>query len=645
MGKAVAARTSIGDHPAAVATRPSRPSRPGSFLPRAVVRGRAGADRGADPGALADVDPSSLTGANRRSATGALGGGRSGRWRPAAGIAAGLALAGLVIAAAAWPLVFSSATFNKDWLNHLWYMWHESVAIRERGTPSLFLSYSGGLLYPLYAFYGATLYSLVGVLSLALGDAPLQTYVLSYVLGFAAAYGGWYWIARSFGVGGWRAHVPGLVFVTSAWYLTTIYALGDWPEFQATSIMPLLLAATLSVLRAGRLRFGPSLALALASVVFFGSHLLTLVWGTTILVVAAVAVLACVPGARRGVTGAGVARVAVLVIPGALVSAWWLLPTLAYEAGTFVAHAYPHARELLRQTMYTVAAHNLFSFSRSPSPGSIVSEELPVLAIGWVAASMAILAAAGRSVGRGLSSTWMRLLLVIALGTVAVGVVMTHAGLMLALPRAYATLQFGFRLEGFVLLGVSAALVCVLAMTREAGRRLRGWTWLLVPIAVVSVVGAIEQSSDHPQGGRRSAALSSYLTPPPERFGQFDYLDSHLPVDESRLPLMEFSLTEVAQRGSVTADAPVARGALVATNLRVGPELVDVKGARIVGMDEQDDVLEVTGARISVGPATGAPIEIGRVLSVLAALVLLVELAWLAARGLRGRFRRERGLA
>jgi hypothetical protein len=38
--------------------------------------------------------------------------------------------------------------------------------------------------------------------------------VLTYVLGFAAAYGGWYWLSRMFGVGRWLAHVPGIVFVT-----------------------------------------------------------------------------------------------------------------------------------------------------------------------------------------------------------------------------------------------------------------------------------------------------------------------------------------------------------------------------------------------------------------------------------------------
>ncbi len=142
-----------------------------------------------------------------------------------------MAAALVVIAAGSWPLLFSDATFNTDWLNHLWYMWHQSVAIRELHAPSFFLNYSRGVFYPLYAFYGGTLYALVGTLSLVLGEAPLQAYVLTYLLGFAAAYGGWYWTARVFGVRGWRAHVPGLVFVTSSYYLTMIYAVGDWPEF------------------------------------------------------------------------------------------------------------------------------------------------------------------------------------------------------------------------------------------------------------------------------------------------------------------------------------------------------------------------------------------------------------------------------
>jgi hypothetical protein len=571
------------------------------------------------------------------------------RARSAAGAAAALA----VIAAASWPLVFSNATFNTDWLNHLWYMWHQSVTIREAGTPSLFLDYGRGVFYPIYAFYGGTLYALVGTLSLVLGDAPLQTYVLTYLLGFVAAYGGWYWIARTFGVRGWQAHIPGVVFVTSAYYLTMIYTLGDWPEFLATSTMPLLIAATLSVLRASRLRFWPALALAASSVVFFGSHLLTLVWGGSSLAIVAAAVLALVPRARAGVTKPGALRVAALVIPALLLSAWFLLPAVAYESHTLIARAYPHFRALLRQTLPAVAARNLFTFSRAPASGFIVPLALPVLAIAWALASIAIFAWAG------VRGTWLRVLSILAAATLALGVTMTHAGLILALPRMYATLQFSFRLESFVLLGISAAIVAALAVARDAGPHLRRWTWLLAPIALVSVIGAIEQTTDHPHGKARGTALASYLTPPPEELGQFDYVDNRLhEVPEQNLPLVEFPLAAIEHRGSASALVRVPPGGLVDTNIRGGPDLVKVTGARIIGLDARiDDVLEVTGgssaapgapaasagrsasariARISVGPADPLPVLAGRVLSLVAIAVLVGELGLIAARG-RGR--------
>jgi len=570
---------------------------------------------------------------------------RSTRTRALAEVAAGL----IVVAAVSWPLVFTEATFNTDWLNHLWYMWHQSVNIREHLEPTLYLNYAGGVLYPFYAFYGGTLYALAGTLSLVLGDAPLRTYVLSYLLGFAAAYGGFYWAARQFGVRGWRAHVPGIVFVTSSSYLMTIYAFGDWPEFLATSAIPLMIAAALSVLRAPQLRFWPALALVLSSVVFFGSHLITLIWGSTILAIAAALLLACVPGVRRSVSRAGVLRVVALMLPAAMLSAWFLLPTVAYEAHTLVAHAYPHERALLRELMYTVAARNLFTLSHKPVPGTIASTALPVAAIAWVLVGGVLLAVGRRR------STQMRVLLVLAAATVAVAVVMTHAGLILALPRMYATLQFSFRLEGFVLLGLGASMVVLLVAARDGGAQLRRWTWLLVPVAALSLAGAIQQTSLHHEGDDRSSALS-YPSPPPERFGQYDYVDDRLPEINRPLPRVEFPLAAMTQTGHATEVVNVPAGRLLATNIRGDSDLLRVTGARIVGLDtELDDVIELpasSGARgassaapgastrtdtVTLAPAETTPMLAGRAISLAALAILVGELALLAVRGIRAR--------
>ncbi len=447
----------------------------------------------------------------------------------------------LLILALAWPLLFADTTFNDDWLNHLWYLWHQSRALRADGAPSLFLDYSHGVLYPIYAFYGGTLYALAGALSLALGDAPLQAYVLTYLIGFAAAYGGWFWMARTFGVGRVLAHVPGLLFVTAAPYLTMIYGLGDWPEFLAVSSLPLLIASALSVLRADRLRGWPALALAGSAVVLFGSHLLTDIWGSTLLILVVLALLACVPQARRGLTRAGALRCVGLVLPALLLSAWFLLPTVAYESQTVIANAYPHFRKLLRATMYTVAARHLFTLSRARIAHTVLTLALPVPAIAWVLVSLA----AALRTRRG--AMWTRVLLVLSVATVLIALAMTHAAVLLALPRPYAGLQFGFRLESYVLLGISGAVLAALALAAE-GERLRGrspwgrrWSLLLAPIALVAVLGAVQQIDvGYPTGRSPSGVPGSYLDPVFEQEGLLDYVDDRLPIRRRRLPRVEF---------------------------------------------------------------------------------------------------------
>jgi len=560
------------------------------------------------------------------------------------------AVALVVLAAVSWPLVSTGRTFNEDWLNHLWYMWHQSLAIREHGTPSLFLDYSRGLLYPVYAFYGGTLYTLAAALSLLLGDMTLQTYILTYLLGFAAAYGGLCWLARILGVRGWRAHVPAIVFVTASPYLMTVYAFGDWPEFLATSTLPMLIAATLSVLRAPRLRFWSALALALSGVVFFGSHLLTLIWGGTVLCIVTVVLIAGAPEARRGLTRAGALHVAALVIPAAMLSAWFLLPAAAYEAHTVIAHGYHHWRELLREFMFTVSAANLFSLSRAPVPRTIVWSSLPVAAIAWTLVGVAACVRGRRG------STEMRLLAIVIVATIGVAVVMTHASLILALPRMYSSLQFSFRLESLVVLGLSVAMILVLAITRDSGTWMRRWTWVLVPVAAVSLVGALQQTSASKQGVARSRALS-FTAPLPEGYAQVDYAD-HLPVVGASLSLVEFPLTTMMSVGHASAVVTVPANRLVLSNIMGGSELVHVSGAKIVGLNPWgDDVLELPPpaarpgggssmstqgggqtATITVGPAEPPPVTIGRALSLIALVVLVGELVPLAARDIRAIF-------
>lgn len=567
-----------------------------------------------------------------------------------------LAAAVLLVGVLAWPLLFSHSYFTAQWLFELWYMWHQSLAIHADHVPSLFLSSRDGVLYPLYAFYGGTLCALAGALALALGNAPIGAYVITYLLGFAAAYGGWYWMARMAGLGRWWAQVPGLVFITSPYYLTLIYGRGDWPEFSGVSMIPLMVASGLSVLRAERLRAWPALALVGSTIVFFGSHNLTIVWGSTLLALGGLAILICVPSMRRQLTRAGAIRVIGLVVPALLVNAWYLLPDIAYESSTRIASEYPLWRQLLPGWMDLVSAQHLFTLSRASAslsdPAFVLS--LPILAMAWA------LVSCGMLLRQGMRGAWARILLIYSILTVAVAVLMTHAGLILALPRAYATLQFSYRLESYLLLSLSGAILAALALGRSGNRWVGLWRWTLIPVLIVAIGGGIQQADAHPQTADRSKVFNAWKAPgvPNAEAVQADYVDIDLPPlsePHEGSPAIDFT-PSVVQDDRISATVRSVPGQLAYTNLQGAPSLVQVTGARIAGIDKAGyDVLEIgphahsargtsgrsetalSTVQISLRPADSPPVVLGRVLTLAAAVALLLQLVALAVRSRRAK--------
>ncbi len=585
-----------------------------------------------------------------------LGARRSVSAGQAMGAAAAIGAPALLIGALAWPMLFTHEGYNEDWIHHLWYMWNQSEAIRANHHPSFFLNYTHAVFYPMYAFYGATLYSLIGTLSLILGNAPIEAYVLSYLIGFAIAYGGWYWLARMAGLGRWWAQLPGVTFITAAYYITLIYARGDLTEFYAVSVMPLLIASGLSVLRDERLRVLPALALGGSAVIFFGSHNITMLWGLTSMFVTAGAVLTCIPSTRRWLTRRGVLRVAILVVPGMLVSAWFLLPALAYESHTLVSNDMRHWEELMQRLMFSVAAAHLFTLSRATAitPGSDFALSLPILAMAW---SLLAVLARGRGALRG---AWTRFLLICLALVAALIVLMTHAGLILALPRQYVLVQFTYRLESYIMMFVSAAVLAGLLAVREATPRRGLWRWAMIPVAIVAIVGAVQQTGAYPRGGgNRDEVTLSGTRPPAMSTGLIDYanVDQPLRVNPNGSP------TTITFPASAVHDEHTSKvvhlppRAWVYTNIAGAPEFVHITGARIIGHELQgNDVLEIGpsigaakgaapgkgGSRwtevISVSPVAGFPIVLGRVLSLLGLAWLAVVFAVLGARRLRPSF-------
>lgn len=560
-----------------------------------------------------------------------------------------IAAAGLVIGLLAWPMLFTSSSLGGDWGLHLWYVWQQSLTIQANHRPSLFLSIERAAFYPLFAFYGGTLYALAGTLSALLGGATVAAYVLSYLLAFAAAYGGWYWLGRMAGLGRWAAQVPGLVFITSGYYLTDVYSRGDWPELVAISTVPMLVASGLSVLLADRLRLLPGIALAASALVFFGAHNITMLWGSSILGALVVVLVVAVPPVRRLVTRKGVLRVACVVVPAALVNAWYLLPALVYGQRTNIVQTYGYAHSL-RRTDYLVAARHLFTFSRADASSEVASHAfitaLPVLAIVWTIVGIAI------SLRLGAGGAWRRVLWIFGGAATALGLLMTHPGLVLALPSPYALVQFGFRLETWVLLSLSAALLALLVIARHWPRRWRTYSWAATAVVIASMIGAAQQVERYPRAPARTpiSADFRYIYPKAPRGGElFDYDDASLPlVNPADAPEVDFSSSAIHNE-EATVSVSLPAGRLLRTNLVGAPYLVSVQGASVVGRAADGRIVLRTGSgsaythRISIRPADSLPIVVGRAMSILALLWLLVlAFSLLAYRRWRGRLARSR---
>jgi hypothetical protein len=562
--------------------------------------------------------------------------------------------AAIVVVVLSWPMLFTTSAFGGDWEHHLWYVLRQSLAIRADRVPSIFLNTRYSVFYPQFAFYGGTIYAIAGTIAIALGDSPLTSYILTYMLGFIAAYGGWYWTGRILGLGRWLAQAPALSFVTAASYLTLVYGQGDWPEFLAISMLPLMVASGLAVLRAERLRVLPAAAFAGSSIVFFGSHILTVLWGSTLLCITAVAIVVLVPNARRSLRRRGLIRVTALVVPAALVNAWFLLPMVAYASHTLIGSEYDVAYKDLRGTMHLVSFGHLFTLSRASTVPGVQDYPLPLptLTIVWVLASIPILL---WSVRRG---TWPRTLSILVAITAATVVLMTHVGLLLALPKPYTLLQFSYRLEGYVLMGVTAAVVAILVLSRLGSPRLRLWAWTLVPVLILSLLGAVQQVDAYP---REALGREVGLSPLGENFAERynDYAYVPLPfVSEYKLPRLYIS-PQLIHDNRVSLNVPALPGQLVATNIEGGPNLVKITGASIAGADERYQLVLSIGStatassgppgttastqRISISPAQSLPVVLGRLLTLVGVAMLIVELAILSARGRRwSRARRAR---
>lgn len=235
------------------------------------------------------------------------------------------------------PIVTATHAYFTDWANHLWLIAKQADIMRQQGgLPGLFMDTpQTGLLYPQFLFYGGTLYGGVGYLALLTGS-PTVAYALSWLGATGAAYGGIYWAGRMVGLPRAWAQVPPLTYITSAYFLTNAYARGAWTELVATSFLILAVACAMRHFTARPVPITARLGLALSVAMVVGSHVLTTVWGTTMVII----VLAITSQwwwrralERRNRAWSASAAIAI----GAAIPAWQYIPALPWMRSTNIA--------------------------------------------------------------------------------------------------------------------------------------------------------------------------------------------------------------------------------------------------------------------------------------------------------------------
>jgi hypothetical protein len=554
-------------------------------------------------------------------------------------------IAALVVAA---PMIFTKSGFALDFTNHLWLTWVAGRALVESGHPSYFLSTSlTGAFYPWFAFYGGTLYMIVGGLSELIGGHPIVAFVGFTTLAIAATYLGMVWLAREFGLGGWTSHAPALTVVTSAYYITNLYGRGAWTEFIATAVIAPLLASTVHLVRVQRWRAWPVLAFVVSAVLFTGSHNITTLWGSTVAVFAGI-VMWIALGAPRHLPIRRLAMVGGLGLASVLVNAWFLLPDISY-ARDIRAHlnAFAEAGAPFLDTPQLL----LYPLRKVPvqSGTPALYDQAPVWSLVWGLLAGGLLIWSRRTV-RGLRGVWVGVVVVVVvvLGMIIASPVWNY------MPFPFDEIQYPYRLSSYVFYAVGGLVLLGALALREAtvdegaSRRVRGLRVGLAGVCAVSLGLCVWQlwipNTLLPGYSYtdRQEALASVNATPRTWYDPKTYNDVEAPVVEvspERVLAIEPGQVH-GDRFSETVPVPPGMEP-IQTNIAAGSYLAHISGLVRVGRNTNGYTV-VRRERPGDGPVqvvvqttSSTTMVLGWTLSIVACLAILAILVRLGLQGFR----------
>ncbi len=549
----------------------------------------------------------------------------------------------VAIALVAAPLLARSRE-SLDFGNFLWMAWVAGKGTIAAGHPVLFTNTGGdGPFYPLFAFYGGTLFVATGLLGAVFGI--LTAYIGVWVLAIAAAYLGTLWLSRQLGLRGLIAHAPAICVITSAYYITNIYARGDWPEFVAVSSVPPLAASALHLVRAERWRLLPVLVFAASAVVLTGSHNLTLIWSVTFAAVGLLGVWLAF-GRTSKLPYRRLAEVAALGVAALCVNGWFLATDLL------------HAHDVMLGT-YTTTQDGVSAIFDSigvllnpfrDAPAALTAYPYPIyLRSFYVNAPMWFLAW-GLICGvillrRGGVSERVRRVWLVALFVVVLFVFVIVNPWWPSVPFPWDETQFPYRVNTYLVFAI-AALVFVAGIalqqadTAKLGRRTAAWLkGSLMTAVAVSVGLCVWQQWFSPSTNfwyyvKPGAQLVSVHTLPHSWYAGTDYADASAPIVQVAAGrIMRIPWAKVRGDYFDGAVAAPSGAGPIETNIAGGAYAVTIVGMRYLGRTpagyEVVERIRRDGSgpvHVAVQTAGTASVVLGRILSFLGLIAIAVVL-------------------
>lgn len=555
---------------------------------------------------------------------------------------------GAVVMLCASGLIFGSSTYAPDFTNGAWMIAYRAYQIEHGEWFSYFINVkSFGAFTPVWSFYGGPVVTLGGVWAVVLGGAWRAIDVLA-VASWASAYGGTYWVARLCGAPRKTSHFPAICVVTSAYWITNAYGRGDWAEFVATSSIPLLVSSCAALLRDRNLRLAPVVAFTWSLWIFTGTHNITLLWGSIVIVMLLGALV--IAGVRASVEWAAVRRVIGVAVVVVSTNLWFLVPDALYASTTIIG-----AQAVTMFASGTAAFNSagvlFFPLRRVPKTSTTPAlyVQLPVLFL----ASALVAICAAWSVG---SQRQRRATLALA----AVFVVLTVAvfyGVPTSLPKPLSDIQFSYRIVSYLTLVVACLVLASAVFSVRGGVRLRR----IYGIAMVVVCGVgcglatwqiwFAQSAMPGSLANRAEAVADPTIAPSSYYGYGDYRysgDATLSEKAPRTITLPVS-ADVAQGVTSVALPSAPAGALFQTNIGGGPPFVKVGGdVQLVGRNQESFAIVrversgLAGETMTLSVTATPVFRVVEVISLVAVLALAVVVLFVGARSVWRWFGRER---